>query len=76
MSAARARRARLAARRRPWRAIAYVVDPIAPEGRRRAVAGRTAATTQDGLTRFVNSHRLAGDAVDVFRVASIDEFLS
>ena len=74
-SPARARRARSTARRRPWRAIAYVVDPVAPNGRRREVAGRVAASTQDGLARFVTAHRLAGDAVDVFRVSSIDEVL-
>jgi hypothetical protein len=75
-SPARARRARRAGRPRPWRAIAYVVDPVAPNGRRREVAGRVSAATQDGLTRWVNAHRLAGDAVDVYRVGSFDEVLS
>lgn len=63
-------------RRRPWRAIAYVVDPTAPNGRRRLVAGRVAAATPDGLTRWLNAHRTAGHAVDVYRVASIEDVLS
>lgn len=79
MTAARTRRVASAARRRgrprPWRAIAYAVDAEAPNGRRREVAGRTAASTQDGLTRFVSTHRQAGDAVDVFRVVSIEDLL-
>lgn len=63
-------------RSRLWRATAYVVDPTAPNGRRREVAGRTSATTQDGLARFVNAHRRQGHAVDVIRVVELEELLA
>lgn len=63
-------------RRRPWRAIAYVVDPWAPQGRRRAVAGRVSACTADGLTRWVNAQRAKGHAVDVYRVGALEDALS
>lgn len=67
---------RRAYRGRPWRAIAYVVDPWAPHGRRRQVAGRASAATADGLTRFLNAHRRQGHAVDVLRVTSIEDVAS
>jgi hypothetical protein len=62
-------------RERPWRAIAYVPDAQAPNGRRRHVAGRVAACTADGLTRWITSHRRAGHVIDVFRVSSIEDVL-
>lgn len=74
MSAAR-RAARRAYRPRPWRAVAYVPDPTAPNGRRREIAGRASALTEDGLTRFRSSHRRAGHAVDVFRLTGLEELL-
>lgn len=58
---------------RPWRAVAFVPDPSAPNGRRREIAGKTSATTEDGLIRFVRRHRAAGHKLDVFRVQGIDE---
>lgn len=60
-------------RRRPWRAIAYVPDFTAPNGRRRVVAGRVAACTPDGLTAWINRQRQAGNVVDVIRVHSLEE---
>lgn len=60
-------------RRRPWRAVAYVPDATAPHGRRRVVAGRASACTEDGLARFRLEHRRAGHAVDVFRIDSLEE---
>lgn len=61
------------ARRRPWRAIAFVVDPTAPQGRRRTVAGRVAACSPEGLDRFVDRHRDQGNAVDVFEVPELPD---
>lgn len=61
--------------RRRWRAIAYVPDPTAPNGRRRTVAGRAAAATPDGLTAWINRQRRAGNVVDTYTVASLDELL-
>lgn len=60
-------------RRRPWRAIAYVPDFTAPQGRRRVVAGRVAATTPDGLTAWLNRQRSAGNQVAVFRVSTLED---
>jgi hypothetical protein len=59
-------------RRRPWRAIAYVVDPTSPNGRRREVAGRTAAVKREGLDEFIKRHRRAGHPLDVYEVLAID----
>ena len=71
-----ARRARRrASRPRPWRAVAFIPDPTAPNGRRREVAARAAATTEEGLARFRLEHRLAGHAVDVVRVSDLEELL-
>lgn len=53
---------------RPWRAIAYRPDALAPNGRKREVTGRTAAATRAGLDRFVDQHETAGDVVDVWQV--------
>ena len=53
---------------RPWRATAFVVDPLAPHGRRREVAARAYALTRAGLDRFVARHEAAGHAVDVVEV--------
>lgn len=58
--------------RRPWRAVAYVVDPTSPNGRRREVAGRTAARTRDGLDAFVLKHQRLGHPLDVFEVLAIE----
>lgn len=58
---------------RPWRAIAYVVDPWAPAGRRRAVAGRCAAATPAGLRAWIARQRAAGHVVDRYRVGTLDE---
>ena len=63
-------------RPRLWRAIAFVPDPVAPNGRRREVAGRVSACTQDGLTRWVNEQRAKGNAVDVYRVGTIEDVLA
>jgi hypothetical protein len=60
---------------RPWRAIAYRPDPLAPNGRKRDVTGRTSATTEQGLNRFVNQHEAAGDVVDRWRVSTIEDHL-
>lgn len=62
-------------RARMWRAVAYIPDPTAPNGRRREVAGRTAAVTLDGLSRFIREHEARGHAVDVSRLTSIEDFL-
>lgn len=59
--------------RRPWRAIAYVPDPVAPNGRRREVAGRAAAATPTGLGAWVARQRAAGNVVDKYRVGTLDE---
>lgn len=59
--------------RRPWRAIAYVVDPLAPQGRKRAVAGRAAAATPGGLRDWCARQLAAGHAVDRYRVGTLDE---
>lgn len=71
----RARARRRVYRPRAWRAVAYVPDPTAPQGRRRELAGRTAATTPDGLARFKLAHEAQGHAVDVFKVAGLEELL-
>lgn len=73
--ASRARGRARTYRARLWRAVAFVPDPTAPNGRRRELAGQTSATTQDGLTRFVNAHRRRGHAVDVFRLTELEELL-
>lgn len=59
-------------RPRLWRAVAYKPDPTAPQGRRRVVAGRTSATTPDGLSRFMAAHRSQGHVVDVIQVSTLD----
>jgi hypothetical protein len=56
---------------RPWRAIAYRPDALAPNGRKREVTGRTAAASEDGLARFIDQHEAAGDVVDVWKVQSL-----
>lgn len=61
---------------RPWRAIAYVPDPTGQvTGRSRAVAGRVSAKTASGLRRFIARQRAAGNAVDTFRVDTIEDHL-
>lgn len=60
---------------RPWRAIAYRPDAIAPNGRKREVTGRTSASTEAGLARFVARHEAAGDVVDRWQVQSIEDLL-
>jgi hypothetical protein len=59
---------------RPWRAIAYETDPTGQgiQGRKRAVAGRTAARTEAGLAPFITRHRAAGHAVDWYEVRPFD----
>jgi hypothetical protein len=59
-------------RPRLWRAIAYVPDQTAPNGRRRAVAGRVAACTPDGLSRWILEQRRRGNVVDVIRVHDLE----
>lgn len=57
-------------RERPWRATAFIPDPTGQTlaGRRRVVAGRTAAKTKAGLTRFTEEHEGLGHVVDVVEV--------
>lgn len=57
-------------RERPWRAIAYVPDPTGQglAGRKREVAGRTAAKTRQGLQPFIDRQTTQGNVVDVFDV--------
>lgn len=62
-------------RPRPYRAVAFIPDPTAPNGRRRTVAGRTAACSPDGLAAFIAKHTAAGNAVTCFRVLSIEDVL-
>lgn len=59
--------------RRPWRAIAYVPDPVGTTGRKRAVAGRAAAATPAGLRAWTARQRAAGNVVDKYRVGTLDE---
>lgn len=59
------------ARRRPWRAVAYVPDATAPQGRKRAVAGQTAACTQEGLADFLTRHHEQGHVVDVIHLEAL-----
>lgn len=61
-------------RERPWRAIAYVPDPTGQTvaGRKRVVAGRTAAKTREGLAGFIARQEAQGNVVDVFTVDPID----
>lgn len=61
--------------RRPWRAIAYVPDPTGQgtQGRARAVAGRVSAKTPQGLARFTQTQRAAGNVVSRYRVGTIDD---
>ncbi len=59
------------ARRRPWRAVAWVPDATAPNGRQRLCGGRTAAVTRDGLDRFIESHEGMGQVVEVIEVLDI-----
>ena len=58
---------------RPWRAIAYRPDALAPNGRKREVTGRTSAASRAGLDRFIDRHEGDGDVVDVWRVQSIED---
>lgn len=57
-------------RERPWRATAFIPDPTGQTlaGRKRVVAGRTAAKTEAGLARFVTQHEGLGHVVDVVEV--------
>lgn len=57
---------------RPFRAIAFVPDWTAPNGRRRVVAGRVAACTREGLDRWVDAQLAAGNDVDVIEVVPLD----
>jgi hypothetical protein len=59
-------------RPRLWRAIAYVPDRTAPNGRRRLVAGRVAACTPDGLNTWIAKQRRAGNVVDVMHVKALE----
>lgn len=59
--------------RRPWRAIAYVPDATAPNGRKRAVAGRAAAATPTGLRSFVQRQLAAGNVVDRYDVRELGD---
>lgn len=59
-------------RPRLWRAIAYVPDETAPNGRRRKVAGRVAACTPDGLSRWILEQRRRGNVVDVLHVPDLE----
>lgn len=56
------------ARRRPWRAVAFVPDATAPTGRKRELAGRTAACTREGLQPFLDRHVALGHVCDVLEV--------
>lgn len=56
------------ARPRPYRAIAYVPDVTAPNGRRRQVAGRVAACTPEGLEAWIARQTAAGNVVDRLEV--------
>lgn len=58
---------------RPWRAIAYKPDALAPNGRKREVTGRTSAATEQGLAGFIERHEADGDLIDSWRVQSIDD---
>lgn len=59
-------------RPRPFRAIAYTPDWTSPNGRRRVVAGRTAAVTRAGLDRWIRAHEAKGNVVDVIVVDALD----
>lgn len=59
------------ARRRPWRAVAYIPDATAPQGRKREVAGQTAACEQEGLDAFKDRHTEQGHVVDVVHLETL-----
>lgn len=61
----------IVARRRPFRATAFVPDPTAPNGRRREVAGRAAACSRAGLDAFVARHEAAGHEVDLVEILDL-----
>lgn len=58
-------------RPRPFRAIAFVPDETAPNGRRREVAGRVAACTREGLDAWITRQVAAGNVVDVIEVLDL-----
>lgn len=62
---------------RPFRAVAYIPDPTGQTaaGRKREVAGRTAAKTLEGLKPFILRHQAQGHIVHLEEVLDMLEGL-